>query len=54
MEDQRGPSRRHPSPSAQRRIEEHWKARIGLVLLALVILGSGVVILGLLRAARVS
>ena len=46
------PARRHPSPSAQRRSDEHWKVRVGLVTLAVLFLGSGAALLGLLRAIR--
>ncbi len=44
------PTRRHPSPAAQRRSDEHWKARVGLVALAVPFLGTGGILLGLLRA----
>ena len=38
------PERRYPSPSAQRRSGEHWKARFGLVTVAILTLGSAAVL----------
>ena len=36
------PERRYPSPSAQRRSSEHWKARFGLVtVVVLTLLSAG-------------
>jgi hypothetical protein len=48
----RDPVRRHPSPSAQRRNDEHWRTRVGLVVLAILVLGSGTLLLELLRTVR--
>ena len=43
------PHRVYPSPAAQRRSDEHWKARSGLVLVVLVFLAAAVVTLRLVR-----
>ena len=53
MDDDRAPLepryRRFPSPAAQRRAAEHWKARLGLAAVAILLLGAGVVVLRLVR-----
>jgi hypothetical protein len=41
--------RRYPSPAAQQRAAEHWKARLGLAALAILLLGAGTVVLRLVR-----
>jgi hypothetical protein len=38
MYDPPGPQRRYPSPAAQKRNEDQWRARLGLTFLALLAL----------------
>ena len=45
-------ARTYPSPAAQRRSGELWRARLGLVLVSVVLIATGVTTLGLLRLVR--
>jgi hypothetical protein len=44
------PDRRHPSPAAQRRRDDQWKARLGFTGLAALLLVAAALVLRLVRS----
>jgi hypothetical protein len=50
MEDPWPLVREQPSPSMQRRREDHWKVRLGLVLIAVILVATSTIVLTVLRA----